>query len=86
MGLGEEGAAEKGCSFPKAHKLATTNAASQPVKSCVAIRTTITHAPRTADKSIQTYLTWPSSASQPSPTTNTQAESQTTEPLKNSGL
>ena len=73
--------AEKGCSFPEARKLATTNAPSQPVKSCVAIRTTITHAPRTADKSIQTYLTWPSSASQPSPITNTQAESQTSEPV-----
>ena len=66
LGLGEEGAAdtgaEKGCSFPEARKLATTNA---PSKFCAAVvRTTITHAPRTADKSTQTYLTWPSSASQ----------------------
>jgi len=74
--------AEKGCSFPEARKLATTNAPSQSVKSCAAIvRTKITRAPTTADKSVQTYLTWPSSASQPSPITNTQAESQTTEPV-----
>jgi len=59
-------------SFPEACKLATTTAPSQ----LAIVRTA--YAPRTADKSIQTYLTWPSSASQPSPISNNKRTSRVT--------
>ena len=86
VGIGEEGAADtcrEGVLFPSSpqtrHYQCTFSICK--ILCCNSQDYNHTHTPRTADKYIQTYLTWASSASQPSPITNTQAESQTTEPV-----